>query len=191
MNGRALVRLEPQAAAIVPKSHAAAERVPLIPVDTMQSACVEPLGIPVHTKLLHESHGQRTFAAVLETGEEAMAQLTEFARKEQLSAAQITAIGAFKDAVVTYFDWETKKYLEIPVDEQVEVASLLGDIGVDADGRPALHIHLVLGRRDGTAVAGHLLRGHVRPTLEVVITETPSHLRRCKDQETGLNLIKM
>ncbi len=143
------------------------------------------------TKLLHQGQGQRIFAAVLQTGDEAMFQLTEFARKEQLSAAQITAIGAFENATIAYFDWETKKYLEIPVDEQVEVASLLGDIGVDADGRPALHVHLVLGRRDGSAVAGHLLRGRVRPTLEVVITESPTYLRRCKDQETGLNLIEI
>ena len=80
-----------------------------------------------------------------------MACLQDFARREGLSAGQITGIGAFREAVISYFDWETKDYLEIPVEEQVEVASLLGDIGVDEQGAPALHIHLVLGRRDGGA----------------------------------------
>jgi predicted DNA-binding protein with PD1-like motif len=142
-------------------------------------------------KLIHESDGQRTFVAVLETGDEIMASLKNLASEQSLSAAQITAIGALSDTVVSYFDWETKTYLEIPVDEQVEVASLNGDIGIDEAGKPALHIHLVLGRRDGSAIAGHLARGHVRPTLEVIITEAPIHLQRRKDAETGLNLIRI
>jgi hypothetical protein len=145
----------------------------------------------MRSKLIHESHGQRTIAAVLETGDEVMTVLKELAQRERLSSAQITAIGAFRDAVVSYFDWERKQYLEIPVNEQVEVAALVGDIGIDEAGAPALHIHLVLGKRDGSAIAGHLAEGHVRPTLEVIITESPSHLRRRRDSETGLNLISL
>lgn len=143
------------------------------------------------SKLVHDSDGQRTFVAVLQTGDEVLACLTQLARDVQLSAAQITAIGAFENATVTYFDWQTKKYLPIPVSEQVEVASLLGDIGVDQQGAPALHIHVVLGKRDGAAIAGHLAEAHVRPTLEVVIEESPAHLRRVLDPESGLALIKL
>jgi uncharacterized protein len=143
------------------------------------------------SKLVHESDGQRTFVAIMDTGDEVMACLKGLASDQGLAAAQITAIGAFSDATVAYFDWDTKKYLEIPVKEQVEVASLNGDIGIDEAGKPALHIHLVLGRRDGSAVAGHLTQAHVRPTLEVIVTESPAHLRRRKDAETGLNLIRM
>lgn len=145
----------------------------------------------MRTKLLHEAGGQRTFAVILETGEEAMGCLQEVARREKLSAAQITGIGAFREAVISYFDWDAKDYREIPVDEQVEVASLLGDIGLDEEDAPALHVHLVLGRQDGGALAGHLVRATVRPTLELVITESPSHLRRRKDAESGLNLIRI
>jgi predicted DNA-binding protein with PD1-like motif len=142
----------------------------------------------VQSKLLHEDGGQRTFAVVLRTGDEAMHCLQEFAVKERISAAQLTAIGAFRAARLAYFDWEQKEYLPIPVGEQVEVASLVGDIAV-ADGNPSLHIHAVLGRRDGTALAGHLQEGHVRPTLEVIVTESPAHLRKVNDSETGLALI--
>ncbi|MEF2074674.1 PPC domain-containing DNA-binding protein [Consotaella aegiceratis] len=143
----------------------------------------------MRSKLLHEDAGQRTFVVVLETGDEVMESLQRVAETENLSAAQITAIGAFSDAVLAYFDWETKEYGHIPVEEQVEVASLVGDIAL-ADGKPALHVHLVLGRRDGSALAGHLEKAHVRPTLEVVITESPAHLRKQKDPETGLALIR-
>lgn len=142
----------------------------------------------MQSKLLHEDGGQRTFAVVLRTGDEAMSCLQDFAINEQISAAQLTAIGAFRTARLAYFDWEQKEYLPIPVSEQVEVASLVGDIAV-TDGKPSLHIHAVLGRRDGTALAGHLQEGHVRPTLEVIVTESPAHLRKVNDSESGLALI--
>ena len=143
-------------------------------------------------RLLHETGGLRTFAVVLDPGDETMACLDEFSRREGVDGAEITGIGAFSDAVLLYFDWERKKYREIPVNEQVEVASLIGDIGTAPDGGvPAVHVHLVLGRSDGGALAGHLGSGHVRPTLELVITETPAHLCRRKDAESGLNLISL
>jgi hypothetical protein len=138
---------------------------------------------------IHENQGQRTLVAVLDIGEEVMTSLKQVARERNIAAAQVSAIGAFSDAVVTYFDWEKKAYEEIPVDEQVEVAALLGDIALDEKGEPALHLHVVLGKRGGSAVAGHLAKGHVRPTLEVVITESPRHLRRKHDAQTGLALI--
>ncbi len=143
------------------------------------------------TKLLDERDGLRIFAVILDTDDEIMACLQAFAEKEGLSAAQLSAIGAFRRAKLYFFDWETKEYLDIPVGEQVEVASLNGDIASDKDGKPKLHLHAVLGKRDGTAIAGHLAEGTVRPTLEIIVTETPAHLRRLKDEETGLALIRI
>jgi predicted DNA-binding protein with PD1-like motif len=143
------------------------------------------------TKLLDDQDGLKTHAVVLETGDEVMASLGRFARAERITGAKLSAIGAFRRAVLLYFDWESKRYQEIPVEEQVEVASLNGDIGIDEAGEPALHVHLVLGRRDGSALAGHLKSAEVRPTLEVIVTETPSHLRRVADEATGLALIRV
>jgi predicted DNA-binding protein with PD1-like motif len=105
-------------------------------------------------KLLYQSGGQRTYAVVLETGEEVMSCLQRFAAAEQIFAAQVTAIGAFSDLVLMYFDWDKKDYLRILVREQVEVASLIGDVAQASSGDPALHIHLVVGKRDGLAMAG-------------------------------------
>lgn len=141
-------------------------------------------------QLLHETEGQRTFAVVLATGEEIGACLQRFAAAHKIAAAQFTAIGALSDVTLLYFDWERKEYRRIPVREQVEVASLVGDVALSPTGEPALHIHLVVGRRDGTALAGHLGEGHVRPTLEVILTESPAHLRKVKDPESGLALIR-
>lgn len=144
----------------------------------------------MQSKLLHENDGQRTYAVVLETGDEAMSCLQRFVAAERIGAAQLTAIGALSDLTLMYFDWEKKDYQRIPVREQVEVASLIGDVAEGPDGKPSLHIHLVIGKRDGTAMAGHLAEAHVRPTLEVVITENPAHLRKVKDKDSGLPLIR-
>jgi uncharacterized protein len=127
----------------------------------------------MRVKLLHETDGLRTFAAILDEGDEAMRCLNSIAEDEAIEGAQITAIGAFSSAEVSFFDGEQKAYLPIAIDEQVEVASLLGDIATGPDGAPAVHVHVVLGRRDGSARAGHLATGYVRPTLEVIITEVP------------------
>jgi uncharacterized protein len=140
-------------------------------------------------RLLHELGGQRTFVVVLSTGEEVMRALNAFTKSQNIVAAQLTAIGALSDAVLAYFDWEKKDYQSIPVREQVEVASLIGDVASAPCGGPSLHIHLVLARRDGTALAGHLTRAHVRPTLEVIINESPAHLRKVYDPESRLALI--
>ena len=141
-------------------------------------------------KLLHDNAGQRTFVIVLDTGDEVMDQLQSFVAEQHISAAQLTAIGAFSDVILKYFDWETKKYLDNPVNEQVEVASLIGDVATSPSGKPALHVHLVVGRRDGSAMAGHLGKAHVRPTLEIILTESPAHLHKATDPQSGLALIR-
>jgi uncharacterized protein len=109
-------------------------------------------------------------------------------REQEVEAASLTAIGAFTRAVLGYFQWETKQYKKIPVSEQVEVLSLLGDVAVGDQG-PTLHLHAVLGKADGSVVGGHLIEAYVRPTLEVILIQPPSYLRKRKDPETGLALI--
>jgi uncharacterized protein len=143
------------------------------------------------SKLIHEENGQRTFVVVLGTGDEVRDCLGRFAGRERLSAARLTAIGAFERATLRFYDWEAKDYQPIPIEEQVEVASLNGDIALDQSGEPKLHLHAVLARRDGAAVGGDLQEGRVRPTLEVMVTESPAHLRRVHDAETGLALIQI
>jgi len=143
----------------------------------------------MQARLINQAGQQRSFVVVLDSGDEVMASLKRFVEQEKIEAAQLSAIGAFQSAVLGYFDWETKDYQRIPVDEQVEVAAFIGDVAYGPDDKPSLHIHCVLGRRDGRAVAGHLLAGHVRPTLEVVLTDSPVHLRKRLDAESGLALI--
>jgi uncharacterized protein len=140
------------------------------------------------SKLINDGP-QKTYVLVLDKGDDAVSCIEGFARLKGIAAAQLTGIGAFSDAMLGFFDWETKDYRKIPVQEQVEVVSLLGDIALGLDGQPALHPHVVVSRADGTAMGGHLLEAHVRPTLEVVLTESPKYLHKRKDSESGLALI--
>jgi predicted DNA-binding protein with PD1-like motif len=131
-----------------------------------------------------------TYVVVCDPGDEAVAALTQFAQAEDLEAASIAAVGAFENAVVGWFDPAAKDYRRIPVGEQCEVLSLLGDVAQGQDG-PILHMHTVLGLSDGTTRGGHLLEGKVFPTLEVVVTETTAQLRKVMRPDIGIALIDL
>ena len=139
------------------------------------------------SKVLNEGP-ERTIALIFDKGDEVIAGLQRFATENNLNASRFSAIGALQGAVLGYFDWDRKDYDRIPVNEQVEVLSINGDIALDK-GQPKVHAHAVLGRRDGSTVGGHLLQATVRPTLEVLLVESPGYLRKTCDPETGLALI--
>ena len=141
-------------------------------------------------KLLHEVEGLKTYALVFSTGEPVNEQLLRFAQQNDIKAAQLSAIGAFSQVTLGYFSWTSKRYEEIPISEQVELVALNGNLSL-SDGKPKLHAHVVVGKRDGSAWAGHLLLATVRPTLEVMLVEAPSYLRRVLDKETGLPLLDL
>jgi len=131
-----------------------------------------------------------TYALVFDSGDDVMALLKSFAKQHSLKASHFTAIGAFSEATLGYFDYARKGYDRILVREQVEVVSLMGDIALYGD-EPKVHAHVVLGRSDGMAMGGHLIQGTVYPTLELILEESPSYLQRRMDEETGLPLIEI
>lgn len=133
----------------------------------------------------------RTIVAVFDAGDEVLAGLKQLAADESLAAASLTAIGAVERATLGWYDLDAQEYRTIPVDEQAEVLSLVGDIVRGPDGGPAVHTHGVLGLRDGLTRGGHLLEAVVRPTLEVVLTESPARLQKTFQPEFGLALIDL
>ena len=135
-----------------------------------------------------ETTGARTWALIFDKGDEPVSGLTAFAKGEKLVGAHFTAIGAFSEVTLGYFDRAARDYKKIPLREQVEVLSLIGDLALDR-GEPKVHAHAVVGRADGETRGGHVLSARVWPTLELVLTESPRHLRKRHDPETGLALI--
>lgn len=143
----------------------------------------------MRSKVLDQSDGRRTYVLVFDVGDEVTSGLLDFAAEAHLEGSSFTGIGAFQDVVLGWFDWDAKEYRRNPVPEQVEVVSFAGNIALSPDGKPGLHAHVAVARRDGSALGGHLLKAHVRPTLEVVLTESPAHLQRRFDPRNRLAFI--
>lgn len=141
-------------------------------------------------KRLYGQNGENRFVIVFDKGDEFASGMLDFAKQQQITAAEFTAVGAFSDVTLGYFERTNMDYKKIPVNEQVEVLSLVGNIALN-DGKPKIHAHVVVGKSDGSAHGGHILEAHVWPTLEVIVTESPKELQRATDKETGLALIRL
>lgn len=133
---------------------------------------------------------QKTFAVILDSGEEVMESIKKFAAKQKLKASQFNAIGAFSKVTVGFFDFSISDYKKIDINEQVEVLSITGDISL-YENEIQIHAHIVVGKQDATAHGGHLFGGIVHPTLEIILTESPAYLQRQMDKDSGLPLIKI
>lgn len=141
-------------------------------------------------QLLSNQNERKTWVLAFHKGDEVMAGVTEFARKHHISAAHLTAIGAFSNATLAWYDVKRKAFRTIPVPSEVEVVSLIGNITVNQDNSPLVHIHCALGNPDGKLVGGHLLEAHVSVTLELFLTAEPTSVHKVMDDEMGLMLIE-
>jgi uncharacterized protein len=144
----------------------------------------------VNARKLADANGVQTFALIFNSGDPVTAPLLNFAREQAIESAPFSGIGAFERVTLGYFELDKRDYKHIEVNEQVEVVSLVGNVARGDDG-PKLHAHVVVGKSDGSAYGGHLIEGRVRPTLEIVLVETPAHLKRRSDPATGLALIDL
>jgi len=144
-----------------------------------------------HRLLATRADGSKEYALVLARGDEVMSALRDFARAEQVTAANFSAIGAVRGAEVGWFDFEKQRYKAMRHDEQFEVLSLLGDIGVGEDGSATIHAHATLGRQSGRTFGGHLIAATVSPTLEVFVTTYAAPLRKQRDAKDDVELFQL
>ena len=147
-------------------------------------------GLSVKSKQLHDGDEKR-FVLVFDTGDEVVSGLLAFAKEHRLAASYLVGIGACERVTLGFFELGSRDYKRIPINEQVEVMSLIGNIALEESGEPKVHAHLVVGKSDGTAHGGHLLEAHVRPTLEVFLVESSKPLLRKMNAEVGLALIDL
>ncbi len=138
--------------------------------------------------LTSEGAEPRQYAVIFGKGDEVASGLAEFAQRYHLTSAHFTGVGALQDVTVAWMDREKKSYKAIPIPQQVEVLSLIGDVAM-FEGKPAVHAHLVVGLDDASAKGGHLIEAHVFPTLELMVTVDPVTMQKRFDPETGLALI--
>jgi uncharacterized protein len=134
--------------------------------------------------------GEMTFAVVFAKGDEVLSGLTEFAERGNFTAGCFTAIGALQSARFGWFDRTQKAYRHIPIMEQVELISLIGNVAL-VNGTPQIHAHGAVGFRDGQMRGGHLLEAIAWPTLELFFTTWPTSLIKEHDDETDLSLFNL
>ncbi|HXC42370.1 MAG TPA: DUF296 domain-containing protein [Candidatus Dormibacteraeota bacterium] len=142
----------------------------------------------MQVQLLNPEEPTKRYAVIFYQGDEAFSGLLEFAEKYHVTSAHFTAIGALNGAAVGWFDLQRKMYKKIPIEGQVEVLSMIGDIAV-YQGEPVVHTHVVVGTSDGTTRGGHVLGAYVSPTLEVTVTVDPLTMQKRFDPATDLTLI--
>jgi uncharacterized protein len=142
----------------------------------------------MQVQLLSGAEQSKQYAVIFGKGDEAFSGLLEFAEKYHVTSAHFTAIGALNGATLGWFDPQRKMYKKIPIEGQVEVIGMSGDIAL-YKGKPVVHTHMMVGTSDGTTHGGHVLAAYVSPTLEVMVTVDPITMQKRFDPETDLTLI--
>lgn len=132
----------------------------------------------------------RRFALVGDTDDDVLPLLQQLCERERIESAALSAVGGFRSATLAFYDLQAKRYEPIAVEEQVEVLSFLGNVTM-YQGKPKIHVHCVVGHRDGHTTGGHLLGAIVRPTLELLIDELPAVLTRTDRPDIGIPLIEL
>jgi predicted DNA-binding protein with PD1-like motif len=139
-------------------------------------------------KLLSNNNGVKTYALIFGKGDDVLSGITDFAELNHVTSAHLRAIGALSSAKLGFYDPTRKLYHLIPISNQCEVVSLLGDIAL-YNGKPVVHAHVSVSMSDGQVKGGHLFEAHVWPLLEVILTVEPATLTKKPDNDTGLLLI--
>ena len=125
----------------------------------------------------------------IDNHQEIVGALNAFCKEQGIGCGLIEGLGAVNTATLRFLDPATKKYVDKTFDEQMEIASLVGNIS-EKDGEVYLHIHVTLGRRDYTVVGGHLLCATINGACELAIKKLDGSVGRRFDEETGLNLYR-
>ena len=142
----------------------------------------------MQVKVVKDSPEEKVYAIVFYKGDDALSGLTDFAIQHKIEDAHFIGIGAISSATLAWLDPSKKIYHRIPVTEQAEVLSLIGDVAT-FNGKPIVHMHAVLGKSNGTPIGGHIFELNVNPTLEIFMTVNSTPLKKRPDNESGMKVI--
>lgn len=123
----------------------------------------------------------------IDRGEEVIAKLTEFVKKENIGLATFTGLGAADKATVGLFNTETKQYQKTELSGEYEITNLTGNIS-RMNGEPYLHIHVTLSDEEYKAYGGHLNELVISGTCEIFVHVVDGMVDRRFDDTVGLNV---
>ncbi|TJZ52536.1 DNA-binding protein [Sphingobacterium olei] len=131
-----------------------------------------------------------TYIVSIANGAEIVETLTDFCTTQNLFLGYINGIGAVNEATLRFFDPDTKSYQDQTFLEQMEISNLTGNI-TEMDGNIYLHVHITLGGRNFQCRTGHLQAAVVSGACELFVVELNSRVQRVKNNEIGLNLLRL
>ncbi len=133
---------------------------------------------------------KRTIIGQITHGADLLDELTKIVQKENIRLGRIHGIGATTQAVVAYYDQNIKRYNSMEFTGGMEILNLQGNVSI-RDGKPFVHVHILLGNPEGKVFGGHLMPGTKIWACEIFIDEFEGEdLIRIHDENTGLFLWK-
>lgn len=130
-----------------------------------------------------------TYVIRMERGEEIVEQVRRFAEREGVKLASVQALGAVDDFTVGVYNVAEKQYHARSFQGAYEIVSLVGTINT-MNGEVYTHLHMSAGDEEGRVFGGHLSRGVISATVEMVVTLIPGTVDRQLDESIGINLFK-
>lgn len=124
----------------------------------------------------------------LDPGDEIPRDVVSAAADQGVQSASVTGIGAIDRAVIALYDLKERRYVETVLEEELEIASLTGNL-VRLDGAPFLHAHVVVSRRDATTRGGHLMSARTSVAVELVLRPLSIEATRKLSDHCGLKLL--
>ena len=125
----------------------------------------------------------------IDKGEEIIEKMLEVCKKENVTLANVNALGAVGEFEVGLFNIGEKKYYSSVHKGDFEIVSLTGSI-TTKDGELYHHIHMSAGDQENKVYGGHLNYAKVSATCEMFIHVIPGKVEREFNEEIGLNLFK-
>ncbi len=135
----------------------------------------------VHTKT------DKGYIVRLERGESVFTKLTGFVKKENITTAKFSAIGAIENLEIGSYNLEKKEYDKRKVPGILEAVSVMGNVTL-VNGEQFLHVHGVFSNSELQCFGGHVFSMDAAVTLEVFITPHNTRVVRELDENIGLKL---
>ena len=123
-------------------------------------------------------------------GEEIVTTLTKTLREEKIPGGFFFGLGVGKDLELGFFDAHKQTYIRKEFNDEYEFTSFSGDISTISE-ELSIHCHVTITVNRFNAFGGHLFRGTVPATLEIIVFPFSTTLTRKKDDTTGLNLLDL
>jgi uncharacterized protein len=140
--------------------------------------------------MIYAKLGTDKYVLRLESGDDILRSLKEFASTKKLSASLIEGIGSLNKVKLAHYDFKTKRYKYETFEDDFEILNLSGNIS-RMNRKPLPHVHVTLGRRDFSVIGGHLDEGSVANMVEVSVLRLPGRLLKARDESIGLNVLQL